>query len=266
MNDETIEIKDTGIENLLSEMRYNDSILYLGGRIDDDNLYPPDYIKYLNQKIKELNPKHIICHSHWYAWKYYERGILDKSMKIDTIVCNYYYFITNTFDPINKEDYQGSHLWCINSLIEKNPNIVFALYDPNNKQGSVTVDMKWFERETRNFLEYDNFKYFTFDRKGDHGRNCTDGFGILTNLLKLGFKKINIIGFTAFGSNEDDSNFTKYTTSQDTRVVNKTYFKLETSEDQRAEADILNHWSKSKKIFNVENYQILTKHSKRIKL
>ena len=279
MNDEPIKVEDTGIESLFdnTDLKYDDSILYLGGRIDDDNLYPTDYIKYLNQKIKELNPKHIICHSHWYAWKYYDRGVLDESMKINTIVCNYGYLSTDTFDPINKEDYQGSHLWCIGPLIEKNPNIVFASYGVRAMNGSppcsaVNLYREWFGGYDNRF-KVSNLKYFTFDREysppsltnkdlghGSHGRNSTDGFAILTNLLNMGFKKLNIIGFTAFGSNEDDSNFTEYTTSRDPRIINRKYFQLETSEDQLAEADILRYWVENKKIYNLENYEILTKH------
>ena len=38
----------------------DDVILYLGGRIDDDALYPPKYIKYLRDKIKRLKPTKII--------------------------------------------------------------------------------------------------------------------------------------------------------------------------------------------------------------
>ena len=90
-----VKIENTGIESLFDSeglkgiANRHDPILYLGGRVDDDNLYPTAYIKYLNQKIKELYPKKIICHSHWYAWRYYEKGVLDESMKIDIIVCHY---------------------------------------------------------------------------------------------------------------------------------------------------------------------------------
>ena len=67
-------------------------ILYLGGRIDDDNLYPTKYRKYLNSKIKELSPDKIICHNYWYAKKYYENGILSEDTKIDMVLSYYYYF------------------------------------------------------------------------------------------------------------------------------------------------------------------------------
>ena len=48
-------------------------VLYLGGRIDDDALYPKSYCSYLNSKIKELNPTKIIAHTPWYAKKYYDK-------------------------------------------------------------------------------------------------------------------------------------------------------------------------------------------------
>ena len=120
-------------------------------------------------------------------------------------------------------------------MIKKNPNVIFALYDPNNKKSHVTIEKKWFEIETQYFLKRDNFRFFKFDRRGDHGSNCTDGFAILNILLKSGFKNLNILGFTAFGSNEDDSNFSTYTTSHDERVINRNYFTIRTSEDQRAD-------------------------------
>ena len=55
----TIRKEDIGIEGAIKKLniKKDDVILYLGGRIDDDNLYPFDYINYLNHKIKELNPK-----------------------------------------------------------------------------------------------------------------------------------------------------------------------------------------------------------------
>jgi len=269
-----IKIEDTGIENLLLYMGLEsyDPILYLGGRIDDDNLYPPDYAKYLNKKIKELNPKKIICHSHWYAWKYYEKGILDKSMNIDTIVCNYGYLSTNTFDPINKGDYSGSHHWCIDKLVEKNSKIIFAAYRVHTGERlpkEVDFYLSWFKKCGSKY-NINNFRYFTFDRRynpvnltnkdlglGRYVRNSTDGFGVLLNILELGFKKVNILGFTAFGSNEDHSNFTQYVTSNDRRVNNRNYFNIQTSEDQRAEADILQSMVLTGRINNLEDYDKL---------
>ena len=264
-----IRVDSEAIENILLDMGLSayDPILYLGGRVDDDNLYPTEYAKYLNQKIKELNPKKIICHSHWYAWKYYEKGILDDSMQIDLIVCNYGYLNTNTFDPINKNDYKGDHLWCIKSLVEKNPNMIFAAYqnagDGQTPPSSADFYMRCF-KDVKSY-RISNLKYFTFDRRynpleltdkdlghGSHTRNSTDGFGVLTNILKSGFKKVNIAGFTAFGSDEDDSNFSEYTTSHDKRVVNRNYFNIQTSEDQRAEADVLKHWTETRYINNLE--------------
>ncbi len=273
-----IKVENEEIQTILLDMGLTayDPILYLGGRVDDDNLYPPEYAKYLNQKIKELNPKKIICHSHWYAWKYYEKGILDESMKIDLIVCNYHYLSKNDFDPINKNDYNGSHHWCIAKLIEKNIKLIFAAYqyspDCNPLPETVDFYISWFEA-AKNY-RISNLKYFTFDRRyspselsdkdlghGDHVRNSTDGFGVLRSILKLGFfKKVNIAGFTAFGSDEDDSSFSKYQTSNDRRIINRNYFKIQTSEDQRAEADILKDWTENERIYNLEDYQTLKKY------
>ena len=69
---------------------------------------------------------------------------------------------------------------------------------------------------------------------------------------------LSIAGFSAFGSDEDDSHFTKYSTSVDSRVNNKSYFQLQTSEDQREEANILKELTLNKYINNLENYEILT--------
>ncbi len=245
------------IENLLgcAGLTLNDSILYLGGRIDDAALYPADYVKYLNQKIKELNPKYIIVHSPWYAWKYYDVKVLDESTKVDMIVCNYGYLKSNTFDPINKNDYQGSHRWCMKYIIEKNPSVTIAAYGFNSPPSDVKCSAEWFEGYDEDLT---TFRYFTFSREGKHGKNCTDGFGILTNFLEIGFVNLSIAGFSAFGSDEDDSHFTKYSTSVDSRVNNKSYFQLQTSEDQREEANILKELTLNKYINNLENYEILT--------
>lgn len=251
-------VKDIGIENLLNSvgLTFDDSILYLGGRIGDNALYPADYVKYLNQKIKELNPKYIIVHSPWYAWKYYDVGVLDESTNIDMIVCYYHYLKEDDFDPLNKEDYQGSHRWCMKHILEKNPSITIAAYDVNlSCPSEVEFFAEWFEGYNEDLT---TCTYFKFDRRGDHGKNCTDGFAILTNFLKTGFVNLSIAGFSAFGSDEDDSYFTKYSTSVDSRVNNKSYFQLQTSEDQRQEADILKEWTQNKCINNLENYEILT--------
>ena len=276
------EVEDEGIANMLFDLdvRSSDSILYLGGRIDDNNLYPPDYCKYLNQKIKELNPRKIICHSHFYAWKYYEKGILDDSMKIDLIVCQRKHVKTNSFNTINKSEYnhtsikyaEGTHLWCLKELIDKNTKTIFALYNVHTggpMRKIVKFYTKWFKGCNKKYNLH-NLKYFTFDRRynplklvnkdlghGDYIRNSTDGFAILTNILRLGFKKVNILGFTAFGSDEDSSNFSKYITSEDEDYNNRNYFDIQTSEDQQAEADILKYWIENQQINNLEDYSKL---------
>ena len=300
-----------GIENTIKKLNIeqDDTILYLGGRIDDDNLYPDSYVKYLNHKIKELNPKKILCHSHWYAWKYYQKGILDESTGIDMIFCYFNYLQRENFQPIDAEYYGGSHIQYIKYMIEKNPDVIFAAYKTLNSDhtamakfpAAVEFTKSWFTPVTyysesrtcrhRHFHHYnlDNLAYFGLHRgyrpldlveadlgHGDHARNGTDGFSILNSLLRLGFKNINIVGFTAFGADEDDSKFSKY--KSDTwgdyydssyspeeamkikASMNTTYFDLPTSEDQRAEADILKYYVDQKKINNLEDYGELVRY------
>ena len=253
---------DIGIEEAIKKLNVekDDVILYLGGRIDDDNLYPFDYINYLNHKIKELNPKKILCHSHWYAWKYYQTGILDQSTIIDMIFCHFNYLNREQFEPIDPAYYgKGTHIKYIEDMIARNPNLIFAGYKTNNKRGgadSVKFKESWFTPD----YYFDNLIYFDLDRRycppdfnetrhGDHERNSTDGFCIISNFLELGFKNLNILGFTAFGSDEDDSRFSKYKSGE---VAGHKYFNLPTSEDQKAEADILKSLVEDKKIQNLE--------------
>ena len=276
------EVEDEGIAKLLIglDARVSDSLLYLGGRIDDNNLYPPDYCKYLNQKIKELNPRKIICHSHFYAWKYYEKGILDDSMKIDLIVCYRNHVKRNSFNTIDKSDYkhasiehaEGTHLWCLKELIDKNIKTIFALYGVHTggpMRKFVKFYTKWFKGCNKKY-NLGNLKYFTFDRRyspsdltktnlghGKHTRNSTDGFGILKQILELGFQQVNILGFTAFGSDEDSSKFSKYISPEDEELNNRNYFEIKTSEDQKAEADILKYWIENQYIYNLEDYSKL---------
>ena len=248
------------------DLQENDVILYLGGRIDDDNLYPPKYIKYLKAKIKRLKPTKIICHNHWYAKKYYESGILTKHTKIDMVLTYYHYFKGGELQTINPTDYDGHHNW-IKMLIDKNPNIVYAMYiSEGNKPPLVKADDGWFRED----YDLNNVKYFSFDRTyspqgltgedlghGVRTRNASDGFGVVTNLVKAGFKNINILGFSAFGSDEDMSYHTTYNCGGDSRFVGRKYFDLEDSVDQRAEADILQYWAHTKKIKNLESYEKL---------
>ena len=83
------------LEDILADLKIknNDVILYLGGRIDDSNLYPPKYVEYLREKIKIINPTTIICHNYWYAKKYYEKQILPQDIKIDIILGYLEYFV-----------------------------------------------------------------------------------------------------------------------------------------------------------------------------
>ena len=60
--------------------------------------------------------------------------------------------------------------------------------------------------------------------------------------MEVGFKNLNIIGFSAFGSGEDESKFSKYNYDREgDRYYGKTYFHLSTSENQRLESDILKY-------------------------
>ena len=263
----TVEIQDIGIDNLLSSVgaTKDDTILYLGGRIDDTNLYPKNYIEYLNLKIKELNPNKILCHSHLYAWKYYHLGILDDTTQIDMIISHNNYLQSNIYHPINRNEYADEHRSYIKELMNKNPEMIYATYNNvgrHRKTKSIQVETKW-------FLNSDNIRYFTFNREyspkqlveqdlghGTQMRNSTDAFGVLYHFIKLGFKKLTIAGFSAFGSTEDSSYFSKYN-SNDSRFSNKTYFDLETSEDQKTEADILQYLCDNNILTNLENYSKL---------
>ena len=83
--------------------------------------------------------------------------------------------------------------------------------------------------------------------------NATDGFAVINGFLEKGFKNLNIIGFTAFGRDEDLSYHTSYG-AHDSRYAGKKYFDLKTSENQRVEADILQSYIQNKKINNLEDY------------
>ena len=248
------------------DLQEDDVILYLGGRIDDDNLYPAGYRKYLNCKIKELSPDKIICHNHWYAKKYYEKGILTEHTKIDMVLVFYSYLTGSEHQTINPTDYSDHRKW-MKILIDKNPNIVYAMYiSQGDKPSSVDADEGWFRED----YDLNNVKYFSFDRAyspkdlterdlglGERARNATDGFAVVTRLVKAGFKNINILGFSAFGSDEDMSYHTAYDCRGDSRFVGRKLFDLQTSEDLPAESDILQCWVQTKKIKNLEDYSKL---------
>ena len=80
---------------------------------------------------------------------------------------------------------------------------------------------------------------------------------IFSKFVKFGFKNLNLLGFSAFGCDEDSTNFTKYG-PEDNRFAGKTYFNLNTSEDLCAESNILKYWSETNKINFIENYTELT--------
>ena len=149
--------------------------------------------------------------------------------------------------------------------------MVYAMYivTPGEAWTSAKYDNSWFGED----YNLDNIKYFIFDREyipknltndpsyDEKKRNATDGFAMVANFVRAGFKNLNIIGFSAFGSDEDQSYHTAYGSSSyapgDHRLAGQKYFDIDTSEDQRTEADILQLWTQTKKIKNVENYSKL---------
>ena len=265
---------DIGIDSLYKyiDLQEDDVVLYLGGRIDDDNLYPKEYRKYLNSKIKELNPSKIICHTHWYAKKYYDGGVLDESTKIDMILVQYHDFKDGTLQTIDPVDYNGDHRSYIKAWVDKNPDMIYAMYLCGNNlvesPKTVEVDDSWFNED----YDSTNIKCFYFLRgyfpddlmqeAKKETINATDGFAVITHLVEAGCKNLNIVGFTAFGSGEDQSYFTAYGLS-DSRFAGKKYFDIKTSECQRVEADILKNYVEQKKINNLEDYDELKRHLKK---
>jgi hypothetical protein len=253
-------------------IKANDTILYLGGRIDDGNLYPTEYVNFLNNKIKKLNPSKIIFHNHWYAKKYYETGILDSDTKIDMVVVYYSYLNGSSLQTIHPSEYSDHREW-IKILTKKNPKMVYGVYKSEGpKPSSIQLDCELF---AENF-DTNNVKYFCFDRvyspkhlighdlgHGGHRRNASDGFGMIISLLNLGFSNLNILGFSAFGSDEDMSYHTEYQCGGDPRFKGKKLFNISTSEDLPAESDIMKHWVNIRKIKNIEDYNTLISYLKR---
>ena len=266
---------DNELDNLYTflNLKEGDVVLYMGGRIDDDNLYPEKYRKYLNSKIKELNPDRIICHTHWYAKKYYNGNVLEKSKKIDMVLAYRAHFINGPTQTISLEDYNdhGEYLKMITTI---NPNLVYVLYNFNKvnfTQSAVILEDEKYENFSDGY-DLKNIKSFYFDRSYrpnnliDEARdewdglkfNCTDGFAIINRLISYDNIDLNIIGFSAFGQDEDSSRFTPYNLS-DTDYKDLNYFDIKTSENQRIEAEILKNYIELKKINNLENYDMLTK-------
>ena len=284
-----ISVKKESIEKIFKhiDLQEDDVILYLGGRIDDDNLYPPKYRKYLRDQVERLNPSKIICHNHWYAKKYYENGILSRDTKIDMLLSFHCYFSAGEIQSINPS-YYDDHLDWIKILIDKNPNIIYALcIDDGTPYGrkryatqdlgpsSVRVDDSWFGED----YDLNNVKYFDYDRRtsakylrgkypgygggrlcryGERQINSTGGFAMIKNILNAGFKNLNILGFSAFGSKEDQSHFTPY--GKKSYYAGIKYLNIPTSENQQAEADILKYLVENEYIYNLEHYQTLRKY------
>ena len=267
------------LEDILADLKIknNDVILYLGGRIDDSNLYPPKYVEYLREKIKIINPTTIICHNYWYAKKYYEKQILPQDTKIDIILGYLEYFVKGELQTIEPKEYTGHKNW-VKILVEKNPNLVYAFYQFPNKTCELK-DSKFNDEVFGKDYNLNNLKCFNMEREyspklfddlgwtnniaskhGEKSRNATDGFRVITKLIGAGFSNLNILGFTAFGSDEDQSYHTTYGYK---RYAGQKYFDLKTSEDQRAEADILQSMVLNQKINNLENYDKLIQYLNR---
>ena len=261
-------------------------VLYLGGRIDDDALYPKSYCSYLNSKIKELNPTKIIAHTPWYAKKYYDKGILDESMKLDMVITYYpHSSLKERMQVINPDGYDREKSWKYLYDLTKDTTYLFYIHNKVQK-GSLSIVEKTrlfinngervsnFDTTKIKFLLYDR-RYFDPRKKNDLNIpwdekvgfiNTTDGFAFTLMFLGAGFKNLNIIGFSAFGSDEDQSRFSKYTSVKhpdgnvsDERFNNKTYFDLATSENQRLESDILKYFCEKGDLHNLENEEELMK-------
>jgi hypothetical protein len=264
-----MDIKIQSILDLFEEIRLqkNDVVLYLGGRVDDDNLYPPEYAKYLNDSIERLQPDKIICHNPWYAKKYYDKEILTKNMKIDIILSQVYYYENpdTQLQVICRSDYENYHVY-VKTLTNKNPNIIYTMYrcspiGKSEKYISITDEDfgEGYDLNNVKYVEFFNRQYIPdelIDGSANEPVNATDGFAVIKHLLDSGFNNLNIIGFSGFGSEEDTTLFTKYSSS-DPRFKDKKYFDLRTSEDRRMEADILQYWSNSSHLRNLENYSKL---------
>jgi len=265
--------QDIGIDNILKYINLGeeDVVLYLGGRIDDDKLYPSGYRRYLNAKIKKLNPTKIIAHTHWYPKKYYERGILDDSAKIDMALAYHEHFRNGTCEPINPKDYEN-HREYIKKLLGRNPNMIYAMYDCGaNNYPCEDTPIKLSNEMLDYFgVDYDlnNIKYFFFNRTYFPERlmqgntdfrgpmYSTDGFAMINSFIEAGHF-LNIIGFSAFGADEDQSYHSAY---REGRLAGVKYFdqpSAQSTENQRAEADVLQYYAQEKKINNLEDYDKL---------
>jgi hypothetical protein len=236
----------------------------LGGRIDFDNLYPKEYCKYLNKKIKELNPNKIICHSYIYAQKYYNYGILDENTKIDIVLTWATYLYEDkerytTSDSDIKEKISKKYniktklsindISYINILYNKNKNCKFIFYIPgyscnmidNKPQFEHINFLYWYlsKRDIlpKNKIDINNYLNDTYEKKF----NCTDGFLYIDFFIKkLNFRNINLIGFSTFGSNEKN--------------LNDVYLnENNTTEKQNIESEILQMLVKNRYINSLEN-------------
>jgi hypothetical protein len=276
------------------DLQEDDVILYLGGRIDDDNLYPEGYAKYLHSKIKELKPTKIIAHTHWYLQKYYAAGILDENIKIDMVLAYYDHFLRGPRETINLEDYRdgddhSKHLGVLRKITDNNPDMIYATYNVRGYRGSSyprSITLKhqrdWFGES----YDLNNIKYFSYNRqycpndlvewdmdpidpsslspveefrKKHSGQkiNATDGFAVINGFLNVEFENLNIIGFSAFGFDEDSSYFTPYNDLMGVSFRGLKYFDIKTSEKQSVEAEILKIYTEQGKINNLENYDRL---------
>ena len=181
------------------------------------------------------------------------------------------YHLFSRIQAINPVEYNRSHLSYIKVLTNKNPNIIMGnIYI---SEGLIPNAINVFpEHAKKNFGEhYDltKIKYFSYSRAytpnvlapelnyGTSQINASDGFAMVSKLSSAGFRNINILGFSAFGSEEDLSYHSVYDCEGDNRFYGRKYFNVNTSENLRVESDILKHWSQTGKIKNVEKHSKL---------
>ena len=183
------------------------------------------------------------------------------------VLVYFHFFKDYEIQVIDPRHYVDHHKWP-KILINKNPKIVFGLYiSEGAAPSSILFKPQWFEPT----LDPNNVKYFSWSRiyldenfikGGDSSRkNASDGFGMIKTLLELNFSNLSILGFTAFGSDEDMYYHTKYR-GRDIRFAGRKYFDLDTSEDLPTESNILKHWIDTGKIKNIEDHNTLISYLK----
>jgi hypothetical protein len=277
---------DVGVENILKylDIKPDDKILYLGGRIDDNSLYPPAYNEYLRKELKKLKPTKIIAHSHWYALRYYERQILSDDSKIDMFISNATHTLKGKCQPIDIKNYDSDTRKTLEKMLKKNPEAILVLYKTHSKVRAGKIRSKEPQKSLSlgtlsMYFNSDNIRCISIgrpykvndlidtslsplpdkafiDQWGKELINATDGFAILNGILSTGFKNLSIMGFTAFGRAEDTHYFTPYSL-KDRRFHGRNYFEIKTTENQMVESEVLKNYIDQKRINNLEDHDQL---------